>query len=50
MDDLKEIKLRATHTNIMATELIQAQEKCREAEGERDFRINELASLKRTNE
>ena len=41
--ELKEINLRATHSNLLAKEIIDAQEQAREAQMERDIRIQELA-------
>ena len=49
-DAIKEIKLTQKHQDVVATELIEAQDQARKAQGERDVKINELAQSKRNYE
>ena len=49
-DTIKEIRLTQKHQDVVATELIGAQDQARKAEGERDVKINELAQCKRNHE
>lgn len=42
-DELKELKQRVNHSDLMVKELVDARDRAREAEGALDVKKNELA-------
>jgi len=42
-DELKELKQRVNHSDLMVKELVDARDRAREAEGALDVKTNELA-------